>query len=378
MISYEDIRDLQQYHSQGESFVLSVYVNTDQSQAANRNRGFRTVIEGMLRGLADKELVNGGKIRFETERKRVLDFVSQHTPHGKGLVIFSDSVSGFWWQRDLQVSVPTEARWSPKPWVRPLLEIMGEREPLGVVLIDKQRAKIFLMDATGIELKSEIASEVPNKHQTTGTDHIWSQSHMDRDHIKHIKWHARQVAEAFVGIADNMKLRQVVIAGPVEATTIFQNELPKRVQQMVISTLPVSIDISLEKLAAEIHAVQEKAELEEESSLVEMLITTAHKSNRAVLGLPDTLSAIQQGRVYKLILNRSFRIEGLQCNSCGVLVIDQPESCPFCRGTLEKATDLVNRASHLVVEQGGEVRPISGKAADVLAGAGGIGAILRT
>lgn len=377
MISYDDIRQLQHYPSGLDSLVLSLYLNIDQSKAVNLNRGFETAVANLFRRMSENHLSgNNDKHRFETECEKVLDFLKDYTPKGASVVIFSDSTRDFWWHRDLQVEVPTEGRWSPQPWVRPLLEVLEDHDRFGVVLIDKQHARILTVDATGIEQQSEIESDVPNKHVTTGTDHIMSQGQMDRDHIKHIKWHAKRVADELAGIVERCKLSRIVIGGPVEATAIFGNELPKRLQQMIIGTISTPIDASRERLISELRAIQEKAELEDEDKLVEAMITSAHKGDRAVLGISETLSAIQQGRIHCMVVARDYHAEGKECDSCHVLVADGLELCSYCGGKLEPAPDLVNRASHRVLEQAGKVQLVSGAAAGKLAAAG-IGAILR-
>ena len=50
---------------------------------------------------------NNGKHRFQGECDLVLQFLKEYTPKGRGLVIFSDSLHDFWWQRELQVEVST-------------------------------------------------------------------------------------------------------------------------------------------------------------------------------------------------------------------------------------------------------------------------------
>src|SRR5207253_10884988 len=180
---------------------------------------------------------NGGsKQRLEVECKRVRRFLDGYVPKGKALVLFSDSKQDFWWQHELQVELPTGARSSRQPWRRPLLEVIEEHDRFGVVLIDKHRARILAVDAGGIEQLAEIVSDVPNKHATTGTDHIWSQSQMDRDHVKHVQWHAKRVADELASIIDRTKLARVVIVGPVEAISVFTATLPKRFHQMIIGT----------------------------------------------------------------------------------------------------------------------------------------------
>lgn len=377
MISHDDIRQLQHYPSGNDSFILSLYLNVDQSDAANLNRGFETRVDGLFRRVADDQNSHeDSKQNFETECRRVREFLRDYVPKGKALVVFSDSRHDFWWQRDLQVELPTGLRWSAKPWVRPLLEVIEEQDRFGVVLIDKQHARILAVDAAGMEQQAEILSDVPNKHATTGTDHIWSQGQMDRDHTNHVQSHAKRVADELAAVIDRMKLNRMVIGGPVEATSIFTATLPKRIQQMIIGMISAPVDASHDRIITELRAVQEKAEQEDEVKIVDAMITAAMKGERAVLGISDTLGAVQQCRVYRLVIARDFHVEGKECDSCHVLVIDADEKCSFCAGKLEEAPDLINRASHRVLDMGGKIQLVSGEAAVKLAEAG-IGAVLR-
>jgi peptide subunit release factor 1 (eRF1) len=257
-----------------------------------------------------------------------------------------------------------------------LLEVIEETDRFGVVLIDKHRARILAADAAGIEQQAEILSEVPNKHATTGTDHIWSQGQMDRDHTKHVQWHAKRVADELALVIDRLKLSRIVIGGPVEATSVFTGTLPKRIQQMIIGTVTAPVDAGHERLVAELRAVQERAEHQDEAKLVDSMITAAMKGERAVLGVPKTLSAIQEGRVYRMVIARDFRVTGNECSSCHVLVSDGGAKCAFCGEKLEAATDLINRASRRVLDMGGKVQLVSGEAAAKL-GEAGVGAVLR-
>lgn len=375
MISYDDIRQLQQYPTGPDSCILSLYINIDQSNAVNLNRGFITQVENLFRRMAEDKSLNHRE-RLEVESKRALAFLNDYAAKGKGLVLFSDSKQDFWWQRDLQVEVPTDGRWAEKLWVRPLLELLEDHDTYAVVLTDKQRARLLVVDATGMEQHAEILSEVPNKHATTGTDHIMSQTNMQRDHTQHVKAHMHHVIDELTAVVDRLNLSRIVIGGPVEATSVLTNELPKRLQQMIIGTIAAPLDANYERLSNELQKVQQLSEHEDEARMVEAMITAAMKGDRAVLGIGETLSAIQQQRVYRLIVARDYHLEGKECNSCHVLVVDADAQCSFCGGDLQPALDLINRASHRVIEQAGKVQIVSGAAADKLAGTG-VGAVLR-
>ena len=378
MISQDDVRELRNYQAGPEGLILSLYVDVDQSKAVNLNRGFETVADNMLRLIAQERELDGGKMKqFEAERSGVRRFLSEYTPRGKGLVIFSDRSQQYWWQRETRVDIKDGARWSPRPWVRPLLEILQNHDHLCVVLIDQHRARLLTLDAAGWERLAEIESEVPNKHHTTGTDHIWSQSQMDRDRQNHVKSHVRRVAEQLAEAFDRLKPSRLVVGGSSETVTLFLEELPKRLQSEVIGSLAVPVDINLERLRSEIHELQAAAEHLDEVKLVDSLITSARKQDRAALGIKDTLSAVQEARIFRLIVCKSFRAAGSQCCGCGVLTVDGNGQCPYCGDRLDPAPDLINLVSHKVMEQHGKVDVISGEAEGKLMEAGGVGAVLR-
>jgi peptide subunit release factor 1 (eRF1) len=256
------------------------------------------------------------------------------------------------------------------------LRVLEEHNRFAAVLIDKHRAKILVVDAMGMEQIADFIAEVPGKHASTGTDHIWSQSQMARDHLMHLKAHAGRVALELAAHVDRSRIDSIVVGGPVEATSVFIGELPRRLQQMVIDTISVSLDGNYDRLLSDLKAVKESAERDEESKLVQSLITSAHKGDRAVLGPADTFEAILEGRVYCMIIARDFRISGVECRNCRALWLQAEGNCPVCGGELDQAPDLVSRASRRVLEQAGKVRLVSGEAAARLGGAG-LGAVLR-
>jgi peptide subunit release factor 1 (eRF1) len=266
---------------------------------------------------------------------------------------------------------------SQKPWLRPLLELLDDASRFAAVLIDSNRARIFSVDETGLRREAELISDVPGKHVTTGTDHLWSQAQMQRDRDNHLKAHAKRAGEEVGRVVDRMRLKRIVIGGPVEATTIFASQLPRRLQSMVVGTVSAAVDAPDDvRLLASLKAVQQKSDDEDEARMVESMITAAKKGDRAVLGVEDTLSAIQQGRVYRMIVASDYHATGKECASCHLLATDDEECCPLCGEEFESAPDLINRASHRVIEQAGRVHLVSGDAAVKLADAG-VGAFLR-
>ena len=91
--------------------VLSVYLNVDQAQSRNLNRGFETqlkkLVMGMRKGLSDV----AERERFSTAMQHVQDFIRAYSPAEKGIVLFYDTTDGFFWYQALGFGITDQIRW---------------------------------------------------------------------------------------------------------------------------------------------------------------------------------------------------------------------------------------------------------------------------
>ena len=118
MISRGDVERLSQRTPTPESPVLSVYLDVDQSRA-NLKREFAARLTARVRAL-EQQLAESEREAFRADAERVQRFVAGHEPHGKTLVVFADDSTDLFWSRELRVSLPTDVRWDPTPYLRPL------------------------------------------------------------------------------------------------------------------------------------------------------------------------------------------------------------------------------------------------------------------
>ena len=128
MLSELNLQEIIGYKSRAGSPTLSVYLDIDQSNAANLNRKFEVSLFNALR--EEEEKYDGhGRSDLQEGALRVQKFVEGYRPRAKGLVVFCDPSDDFFRAYELQVPVKTEARWSEKPYLRPPLEMIDEHEP---------------------------------------------------------------------------------------------------------------------------------------------------------------------------------------------------------------------------------------------------------
>ena len=112
-----------------------------------------------------------------------------------------------------------------------------------------------------------------------------------------------------------------------------------------------------------------------EENLLEQVITAALKGGAGALGLTDTLTALQRGRIRQLLVSPDLHAPGQHCMQCQAVVPDTPAACPYCGGQLVVAADVVNLVIQAAIDAGVKVSVLDRSAR--LAEVGGIAAVLR-
>jgi peptide chain release factor subunit 1 len=349
MISRRDVEALMERDVQPDSPVLSVYLNTDQSDAANIQRAFAVVFRNMLReveGPDDKTKQE----QLKNDAEKVLRFLDDYREPRRALVIFCDSSHDFFWVRDLGVNVRNTLRWLDKPYVRPLLELMDEHERYGVVLTDRAHARLFTIFLGEIEEYTEALAGADATHiKTSGTDHLRSQMNIQRKADLHARWHLKEVAQTMSRLAGKLEFDRLILAGTVEATSELQRLLPKALRARVVGKVAWPVEANISHVLGETLKIEREVERRRESDLVEQLITAAHKKQNAVVGLEDTLLALQEWRVWQLVYSEGLNLRGSQCTNCEALTASD-EACPYCSHAVRAVNDLIQLAAQRVFD----------------------------
>jgi peptide chain release factor subunit 1 len=377
MIATAEVKRLVQRPSTPGSPVLSVYLDVDQSKAANLRRGFEAALKNMLRPLGD-ERADDRQHEFSKDSERVERFVMAFEPRGKGLIIFCDDSEDFFWTRSLRVDVHNAAKWNATPFILPLIGLIDEYERYAIALVDQQHARLFTAFMGEIEEHRELAAPAEVRHiKATGTDQLLSQKQFHRKADVHARLHLKNVAEALDAWLDQYGFDRLVLAGPVEATSGLYHLLSKRLRTRVAGRNPLAIDASESVVLEQTLTVERQAEREMEKQLVHDLLAadTQHPVTR---GLDGTLGALHEERIWRLLYATGLHPAGGQCSYCQTLTVKSNGACDYCNAPVRQVDDLMELVVERVLATDGKVEEVMGEASIMLRnGAEGMGAMLR-
>jgi peptide chain release factor subunit 1 len=375
-ITAKDLGELRESRT-GAGKVLSVYLDVDQSKAANLNRRFEGAFESQI------QLI-GRKFEEECEQSdfmRCVDDVRKlllsYEPHGRSLVVFAKSTGPIWF-RDVNVDIGTEVHWGTVPYLHPLFEALDEFEPYIVALTDRAHARIFTVRLGTIEKHAEIYALGSVRHlKTSGTDHLYSQSHIQRKADENILAHLKRVAEVLEHLGTVSPAGRIVLAGNAETVSELYRLMPKTCRGRVAGSVVMRGNAPETEILESTLALACRAERVQEMEKVDRLLTSSAKGEKAVVTFPRTLQALNEDRVRELVYAEGFSAAGGVCETCHVMFTSDDMNCDICGMPVKSADDLIENSIAAALAAGAAVEQVRGPAAEKLRNAGGIGAFLR-
>ncbi len=339
------LRELLNYSSPDP--VLSVYMNTDMTEgtADALKLRLRTLLKEVHLPRDEAAILN----YFELEREWT----------GRSLAMFSCAPQNYF--RAFPIAVPIRSRIfvGEHPYVKPLADLLDSYGGYGVVLVDKQGARLFqfhlgeLIEQDGI-LGDEVrhtkrggASTVPGRQGGIAGRTRHSEETVERN--------LKESAEFAAKFFEENHVRRILIGGTDDNINQFQSYLPKSWQSLIVGTFPISMTARPDEVQKKALEIGQQAERRRETRLVENMITSAAKGAGGVVRLDETLSAVHDGRVQTLVVREGYRAKGFQCQGCGYITTQELKVCPFCGKSFDQIKDAVEMAVRKVMQNGGDV-----------------------
>jgi hypothetical protein len=326
--------------------VLSMYLNTDPTESADV---YKSNLRSMLKEVSLSADVQAVEYYFSREFDRT----------GRSIVVFSCAPDAFFRAYTLAIAVRNQVIVSERPYVKPLASLLDYYGGYGVVLVDKQGARLFSFHLGELREQEGILGETirHTKHggssaKTGVRGGVTGQTNYEEELAGR---NIREVAEFADHFFSANNVRRILIGGTDENVALLRSQLPKSWQSLVVGTFPMSMTASNLEVLEKSMQIGTEAEFRKEEQVLKKLVTGAAKEQKGVLNLDDTLGAIHDGRVQVLVIHDGYQEPGYRCRGCGYITAIKLPLCQFCGSSFEQIPDAVEMAVHSVMKAGGEV-----------------------
>jgi peptide chain release factor subunit 1 len=356
-----DLRSLAEIRDVKDAF-LTVYFgatgrDSDQSVVASRL--------GAIQKALPKDLLKDFQ---ETLGMAKTALSAQGVKGERGRVVFASATAGFLQVYRLSVEAEPLVVWSSTPFLLPLARLKEEFEDYGLLLIDSQEARLFLVRSNLLEENEKSSIDLMNKHKKGG----WSQMRYNRLRRGQISSFFTKLIEDLQENEDLARMRGLVVAGPGEAKDQLIEMMPPALKRKVIGSLDISMEAPSRDLMERGRDLSHEEELSREKVLAEKLKEAVLLGHPAAYGLDEVGIALGNGRVDYLLISEGFALPAMICTSCHHIE-SEGERCPTCGG--EAAALTLESLYKLAERMGAEVVLVEDDT--FLESIGNIGAILR-
>lgn len=365
MLTETNLQELLTY--QAKDPVLSLYLNTDLTEGSVDL--YKMSLRSMLKDIELAADVTAVENYFNREFDRI----------GKSTVVFSCAADRFLRTYSFAIPVRNQVYINERPYVKPLASLLDYFGGYGVVLVDKQGARLFSFHLGEIKEQEGILGESIRHTKHGGSSAKAGMRGGVSGQTQHEEELAgrnvRDVAEFASRFFAENNVRRVLIAGTDENIALLRSYLPKSWQSLIVGTFPMSMTAGKEEVLEKTMGIGKQAEYGKEESLLKKLVTGAAKEKKGVLGLDQTLSAVHDGRVQSLVIQEGYQAAGYHCLGCGFMTANELPKCQYCGSDFEKIPDAVEMAVHHVLKGGGDVEVLQQE--HIIDGFKNIGALLR-
>lgn len=304
------------------------------------------------------------------------------TASGRSRIIFAALESDWILRVESTMSVSNRLVLDDGPFIHPLLELLDEGRPAGVVLVSAEEARLLDWRVGSLQLLSRLGQPyVQASHERAGqigggpqgqfhTPMREQRQARDQDRMQRF---LDQVVEVATELAGDRGWERILVSGGAQWTEPTVARFPDRLRSRVYSDARVLNGLDDAALAAAVSEWAHEQHTERERRLPEQLGSATEPARRA-LGLSEVAAALNAGQVTHLVYDPQIRYTGAIGADGALYGGDEvgPNGRP---GTPEpRFTErLVERA----LQTGARISPVEGAADAELSDAAGVAALLR-
>lgn len=350
--------------------ITSCYLDVDGRRLV-RHQDLERSVEWVLR---DARARAPGEASVQADLRRIEQLIRGgiDRSHVRGLAIFACAADDMWEVIELPVAVHNRVVINHMPAVGQLETVLREHEPIGVLMADRHRARMFVFEMGELVERSELFDAQPRDEgargeRDRGGDH--PQHHQER-----IQHHLRSAATVAFDVWQHHPFEHLALAAPGSLVHELESHLHPYLRSRLAGRLNVPVTAAHDDVRGAAQVVEAEVERRREAELVERLRAAVAADRRAVVGLAGVVEALADHRVDCLLVSQGYAASGWRCDPCSALAA-VGRRCKRCGGEMAEVDDLVEEAVEDALSQSCRVEVCVGNAdLDVM---GRIGALLR-
>ncbi len=347
----EQIRELAEFQDSQSSAVTFYFQPVPPSNKAHRED---TILVKDLAREALHRLESKGadlKVKRESVRadmERILRLSSELRSNGThAKAVFACSALNFWREYDLPPSLSGTQMFVDHYFhLKPVAQLFGAFPRLGVVLVDRHRARFFDLRLGELTEREGLFQSLSRKGRSDGYAG-YDGGHAQRRVDDEARQHFKAVAEVLKQSLEKGVFEKWILGCQDVHRSPLEPQLHPYVSQALLGRFPADVvHITRDEICSHAGQIAERWQSDRRRELVSQTLSQARSNAKGVTGLRRVLRSLELGEVQTLLLGENFQGHAVECSGCGHLDAHVVTFCPAC-----------GRATNDVVDVGEAILP---------------------
>jgi peptide subunit release factor 1 (eRF1) len=261
--------------------------------------------------------------------------------------VFACSAQGFWREYDLPAQLSTTQLLVNRHFhLKPLAQLLGAFSSLGIVLIDRHRARLFELRLGELSERMDFFHALTRRGRGDGFGG-YDAGHVERRVADEARHHFKFIAEFLKdalgkGDKDKKNMFENWILGCQDVHwSQFEPQLHPYVKQKLLGRFTAEVaHASSEEIRSHAENIFADAQERHCEEMVRETLNQARHNARGVTGLRRVLRSIELGEVQTLLLGQNYQSQAVECSGCGHLDAHLVNFCPVCGRQTREVVDV--------------------------------------
>jgi peptide chain release factor subunit 1 len=339
-ITREQIRELAEFQDE-KSCAVSFYFqpSTPRNKAHKEDVILiKDLAREALRGLESQ----GRKECARDDIDRILRLSAELRSNGThGRAVFACSAQNFWREYDVPANLPGTQLFVDRHFrLKPIAHLLGAFPLLGVVLVDRHRARIFDLRLGELTEREDLFHPLSRRGRSDGFAG-YDGGHAQRRVEDEARHHFKNVAGALKALLEKGVFEKWILACQDAQLSLLEPQLHSYVKQALIGRFHADVGhIGKEEIRAHAQQILEQWQNDRRRELVEQALEQARSNGRGVTGLRRVLRSLELGEVQTLLLGENLQGHAVECPGCGHIDAHLVSSCPVCGRSTQEIVDV--------------------------------------
>lgn len=339
-ITREQIRELAEFEDK-QGCALSFYFQP----STPRNKAHKEqmiLVKDLLReathALDNKER----RLSTDSDVEHILRLVADLRTNGThAKAVFACGAKNVWREYDLPPSLAATQVFVDRHFhLKPLANMVGAFPRIGVVLLDRHRARIFDLRLGELTEREDLFHPLPRKGRSDGFAG-YDAGHAERRVEDEVRQHFKTVATVLKDWLEKKLFQKWILGCPDVHRSQLEAQLHPYVREALLGHFTADVaHTSRDEVRTQAQQIVDRWYNDRRRELTRQTLNFARSHGRGVTGLRRVLKSLEMGEVQALLIGANLQAHAVECLHCGHLDAHVVSFCPVCGHATQEIVDV--------------------------------------